>query len=103
MGRLLDELRQIKSELAKLHNDYHMQMPPFAAEVLKACCNVPVSSSSASGDATELQLLAGLQVFRAKFEYLIQDTEIEGRSATELAFHHLRRVIAVDQDVRRNL
>jgi hypothetical protein len=101
VGRLLQEVHQVKTELSKLYQDYRMQMPPLAAEALKAYCDVPVPSSSASGDATELQLLAGLQVFRAKFEYLIQDREIEGRSATELAFHHLRRLIAVDQEVGR--
>jgi hypothetical protein len=45
--------------------------------------------------------LAQIQVFRTKFDYLIRDCEIEARNATELAFHHLQRLIAVDVDVQK--
>ena len=40
---------------------------------------------------------AQLQVFRARFEYLIRDREIEGRNLTEPAFEYLQRLIAVDE------
>jgi hypothetical protein len=100
VGRLLRELKQIQEELKTLHQDCHGQIPPLAAASLKEYCGEPIATSSASGDATELQLLARIQVFRAKFDYLIRDSEIEARSITELAFHHLRRLIAVDADVR---
>jgi hypothetical protein len=40
---------------------------------------------------------AQLQVFRARFEYLIRDREIEGRNLTESAFEHPQRLIAVDE------
>jgi hypothetical protein len=36
-------------------------------------------------------------MIRAHFEYLIHDTEIEGRNATELALEHLRRLIVVNE------
>jgi hypothetical protein len=34
---------------------------------------------------------AQVQVFRARFEYLIRDREIEGRNLTESAFEHPQR------------
>ena len=40
-------------------------------------------------------------MFRARFEYLIRDSEIEACNITELAFHHLRRLIAVDSDEQK--
>jgi hypothetical protein len=39
-------------------------------------------------------------IFLSHFNYLIEDIEIQGRTATELAFEHLRRLIAIDEDVR---
>src|SRR6516225_7892276 len=83
VGRLLAELNQIQRELIRLHEDCFKQIPPLAAATLKEYCSVPVPSSSTSGGATELQLLAQIQVFRTKFDYLIRDCEIEARNATE--------------------
>jgi hypothetical protein len=100
--RILDELRQIHSELKEFYNECHSQMPPFAAQALQAYCQEPPPPPSTSGDAVELQPLATLQIFRARFNYLIADSEIEGRNATELAFEHLQRLISVDDHMRSN-
>ena len=48
-----------------------------------------------------IPVLAPLAAFRSEFEYLIRDTEVEARSTTELAFEHLKRQIAVDEDVKK--
>ena len=48
----------------------------------------------------QLQSLSPLFVFRARFSYLIRDSEAEARNATELAFEHLNRLIAVSPEVR---
>jgi hypothetical protein len=101
VGRLLGELREIQEELIKLRDEYDTQMPPLAVAALSHFCSKRSSDSSPSGSTTELQLLAGVQVFRAKFDYLIRDSEIEVRNATELAFHHLQRLIVVDEDTRK--
>jgi hypothetical protein len=45
--------------------------------------------------------LVPLAAFRSEFEYLLQDHEVESRSAVELAFEHLRRLIVVDDQVRK--
>lgn len=42
-----------------------------------------------------------MPVFRAEFEYLLQDAELQARSVTEPAFEHLRRLLAVDEDFQR--
>jgi len=98
--RLLDELRQIHGELKKLYDDCNAQMPSAAAMALKMFCSEGVPPPSPSGDAVELQPLAVLHAFRGRFNYLIRDSEIEARNATELAFEHLQRLIAVDDRVR---
>jgi hypothetical protein len=44
--------------------------------------------------------LVPLAAFRSEFDYHLRDAEVEARNAVELAFEHLRRVIAVDEAVR---
>jgi hypothetical protein len=44
--------------------------------------------------------IAAIATVRSEFEYLIHDSEIEGRNRTEVAFEHLRRMIAVDSEAR---
>jgi hypothetical protein len=41
-----------------------------------------------------------LAAFRSELDYLLRDAEVEVRNAVELAFEHLRRLIAVDETVR---
>ena len=45
-------------------------------------------------NTTEFNRWASATV-RSEFEYLIHDSEIESRNRTEVAFEHLRRMIAV--------
>jgi hypothetical protein len=100
--RLIDELRQIVDELRSLHQQHEAHMPPSAALALRQYIDGDPVPTVVSGNAiVALQSLARLQMFRSRFTYLIQDTELEGRNATELAFEHLRRLIAVDEQVRR--
>ena len=49
---------------------------------------------------TNLVSIAAIATVRSEFEYLIHDSEIEGRNRTEVAFEHLRRMIAVDSEAR---
>jgi hypothetical protein len=101
--QLLSELRSVHTELRRIHTDYKQDMPVLAAEWIDTYIkDNPVPDVVAGHGALALQTLAMLQVFRSKFDYLIRDTEIEGRNATELAFEHLRRLIAVDKQVRAN-
>ena len=60
VGRLLAELKQIHEELRKLYEHYHAEIPSLAAQALEQYCKEAIPTSSASGDATELQLLARL-------------------------------------------
>jgi len=97
---LIHDLRQIHEELKILHEDCHSQMPPLAATALQEFCNKPIPDPTPTGEAVDFQLLIPTAIFLSRFNYLIQDMEIEGRTATELAFEHLRRLIAIDKDVR---
>jgi hypothetical protein len=99
--RIMQELAQTHQELVLLLEDCESDMPPLAATALREYCRDPISpDAGSSGDAVELQPLVKLQLLRTRFNYLIRDSEIESRNATELAFEHLQRLIAVDLQVR---
>src|SRR5437764_7801406 len=105
VNMVLSELSDIGGELKKFYSLHKTEIPILAAEYLHERMEhyyeltQPLSTAPSSG---KIQAIAPLLMIRAKFEYLIRDTEIEGRNATELAFEHLRRLIVVDAKVREN-
>jgi hypothetical protein len=100
---VLRELEQIGRELQAFFNEYASQLPPFAAEYLRdrleqyQALTHGLDQAPSSG---RIQGVAAVLMIRAHFEFLIHDTEIEGRNATELAFEHLRRLIVVNAKIR---
>jgi hypothetical protein len=100
LTRLIDEWKQIHGELTAFKQEFCDQMPPLAAEALLEFCREPIPEYQPGAGAVTLQPMAQLQIFCARFTYLIRDSEIEGRNVTELAFEHLRRLIVVDEEAR---
>jgi hypothetical protein len=98
---LSSELAEIIKELQALDRDFGPRIPPAARMALQSQIENQENPEISSGHAAVyLQVLAPLAAFRSRFEYLIHDSEEEGRSATELSFEHLRRLITVDANVR---
>jgi hypothetical protein len=57
-------------------------------------------TGSATQGPANIQAIVPFAVFRSEFEYLVRDRELEARTLTELAFEHLARLLAVDEDAR---
>lgn len=99
--QIMLELIRIQGELRSLLKQCKSDLPEFAAAALEEYCSDQLNSDAgSSGDAVELQPIVKLKLFCARFSYLVRDSEIEARNATELAFEHLQRLIAVDEQVR---
>src|SRR5260370_39645264 len=84
-------------------NEYGSQLPPLAAEYLHERLEHYYELTHGLDQAPSsgrIQGVAAVLMIRVHFAYLIHDTEIEGRNATELAFEHLRRLIVVNAKVR---
>jgi hypothetical protein len=97
----LDELNAIAIELRQMSQSDGANMPEMAARALAELVAAPPRLDDTAGfDANSLQAITPLFAFRARFDYLIRDSEIEGRNATELSFEHLRRLIEVDANTR---
>jgi hypothetical protein len=98
---LRSEAKALHIEMRKLYEDEAQNMPEAAAAALGELVANPVTLT-VQGDlvATALQSLSPLFVFRSRYSYLIRDSETEARNATELAFEHLNRLIAVSPEVR---
>ena len=100
------ELWAILEELEQFKASYQTQVPPDALQVLARLLKRDwLDKRDRLADHPELinaslVSIGALATFRSSFEYLLQDTEIEAQSRTELAFEHLRRVILVDGEVR---
>jgi len=98
---LRSEADSLQIEMRRLYEDEAANMPEAAATALGELVANPISFFVQGGsESTALQSLSPLFVFRARFSYLIRDSEAEARNATELAFEHLSRLIAVSPDVR---
>jgi hypothetical protein len=100
---VLRELDQIGRELQAFFDQYRSQIPDPAAEYLRDRLlqyDALTHSLDQAPSSGRIQGVAAALMIRAHFEYLIHDTEIEGRNATELAFEHLRRLIAVNAKIR---
>ncbi len=93
------ELIAINTEIENLGKAYASELPPQASEALQRYVAQGWGKGFNDGKV-DIQALAPLASFRSQFEYLIRDSEIEGRNITELAFEHLRRHLVVDNDIR---
>jgi hypothetical protein len=101
---LVPGLESVKNELHQLNEEYASVLPPAAAESLRRFLQdwqVP-APPNAGKEVSGIQAAIPLSVFRSEFDYLIRDAEVEARVLTELAFEHLRRLLAVDPAVRKN-
>ncbi|THI90456.1 MAG: hypothetical protein CAF41_003545 [Nitrospira sp. CG24A] len=94
------ELVAIIAEIEHLGKTYASELPEQASVALKKYVMQGWDKNFNNG-AIDIQALAPLASFRSQFEYLIRDTEVEGRSLTELAFEHLRRQLVVDEYIRK--
>lgn len=99
------ELKAITDEINELGQIHGSELPPKAVEALKRYIAQDwygkVAQATTGGGTIAIQALAPLAAFRSEFKYLIRDADIEGRSLTELAFEHLRRLLVVDEVVRK--
>jgi len=103
---LMPELAAIVRELRGLEQSHGAAIPPEALGALRRFVGqgwdqraLGLSAGLAAG-LMATKALVPLAAFRGEFEYLVRDAELEGRSVVELAFEHLRRTIAVDEEVR---
>ena len=99
------ELESISLEIDNFGKVYSNDLPPEASLALKKYIgiqqNITQQCKGRNPKASvDIQALAPLASFRSQFEYYIRDSEIEGRSLSELAFEHLRRQLVVDEDIR---
>lgn len=102
--RIMPELREIASELKHFKSTYEADLPPATAVPFERLFKM-YNGWPYQGQPNPLADLQGnitaLITFRSEFEYLVQDTEVLGRSRTERAFEHLRQQIAADPDIRK--
>lgn len=100
---VFSEIKDIGDELKRFFGTHRAELPPLAAAYLQEILqrydelSQPLHTASSLG---KIQSVAPILMIRARFNYLLQDMEVEGRNATELAFEHLRRTIVVDPKVR---
>lgn len=95
----LPELSAINNEIENLGKMHAGDLPPQALDALKKYIAQGWGKGFNDGKI-DIQAFAPLASFRSQFEYLIRDSETEGRNATDLAFEHLRRSLVVDEDIR---
>jgi hypothetical protein len=95
------ELEKITAEMDEFRKMSANDLPQAAMVVLdKFCENFPFTIGFQSADP-KLAPIAALITFRSEFEFLIRDNEIESCNRVEVAFEHLRRMIAVDEQIRQ--
>lgn len=92
LGTLINELRSF----AEQHSP---ALPKAARDALQKFL-LSVVDGSGSDSTGPIQAIVPFAIFRTEFEYIIQDVEVEKRTLTELAFEHLSRLLAVDDEVR---
>jgi len=95
------ELTAIAIEIEQLGKVYEKDLPQKALEALKKYIAQDWQGAAENKGVVALQVFAPLAAFRSEFEYLIRDSEVEGRSLVELAFEHLRRQLVVDKEVQK--
>jgi hypothetical protein len=98
---LAAELRAIVNELETFKDSLPNELPPAAIHELDRILKRDWFTDRPEQINENLVSIGALITFRTSFDYLIQDTEIEARSRTELAFEHIRRILLIDNDVRQ--
>jgi hypothetical protein len=97
---ILPHFRSIRDDLVQFRDRFSAELPESAVHALNHFINHVVVPEGGGNHVANVQVLGQLSAFRAQFDYLIRDVEIEARSATELAFEHLRHLIVVSDDMR---
>jgi len=96
------ELDAITTEIEQMRTMYASELPENASRAIKRYLDGKWNMNLKEGQEGKvgIQAFAPLAAFRSELEYLVRDSEVEGRSLTELAFEHLRRQLVVDDAVR---
>jgi hypothetical protein len=90
---LLPEAIDLHGELSRFNSNFAQVLPAAA----RAALDHHLAQNWTRGlNIGQVTALAPLAVLRSQFEYAVRDTEEISRSRVELAFEHLRRMIAVD-------
>jgi hypothetical protein len=93
----LPEVIAIQAELTRFRASFAEVLP---AAALAALDGYLAGRWTQGLNIGQLTALAPLAVLRSQFDYAVRDTEAIARSRVELAFEHLRRLIAVDPRYR---
>jgi hypothetical protein len=85
---VFEEIKDIGDEPKRFFSTHRPELPPLAAaylqDILQRYHELLQPPQPATG-AERIQSVAPVLMIRARFDYLIQDMEVEGRNATELA------------------
>ncbi len=92
------DIQQLHSELQNFQKKHASELPESSNLSLHMYLLV-FNQKNLNSPNDFAVALTKLILFRAEFEYLLRDTEIESRSRTERAFQHLQRLIDVDSDI----
>lgn len=93
------EMQAILQELHTFEREHGQELPPLARQAVKDLLQES-SAWSWNNEFPNISYVVPYGILRSKVDYLTSDREQETRAITELAFAHLRRLIAVDVDVR---
>jgi len=91
------QLQRIIYDLSKFNDDYGHEVPPMARLALDDFLKHKWDEKNDKF----LKAIVPFQAFRAEFDYYLKDIEGELKTLTELAFEHLRRLIAVSPDIQQ--
>jgi hypothetical protein len=96
MGKaLLPELAAITGELRAFGQLHASELPAPASAALKRYLDRGWRGDPSATGGINLKVMVPLAALRSELEYLLRDAEVEGQNAVDLAFEHLRRIIAV--------
>lgn len=94
---LLPEASAVDAEVRRFQDTFSSVLPEQALAATQAF----LASNWLGGlNMGEVAAIAPVVILRSRFEYAVRDTEVVAKSRVELAFEHLRRLIAVDPDCR---
>lgn len=98
---VVPEIRSIAQELTAFESTHGNALPEQAREVLALFNKSDWADTSNDSHWPILGKIPAVAIFRAKFDFLIQDVESARKARSERALEHLQRLLAVDDDVRR--
>ena len=97
--RASKELVAIVDELDQFNASHGAELPSEARTALDQILVRDWFTGSSEQINENLVAVGALITFRARFEYAIQDHEVDARNRTDLAFEHLRRSILLDNEI----